>query len=480
MAAVTFCMHACSCRPKRATPPPRPMPPTPAFCAPVDRQPYLVVLGVVTTQWSSLRHILRKTWLPSPDSAMVTRLVLRGQDASAKVIEEARAFGDTVFLPSPAAASKATGPLMSTWQWLECASLAWPRTILIGKAEDDIWAHLPSVLHSLRVSAALSDTASRDLYWGIGPETYHWNETSQSPWTWSYWYGRGRTYCRTYGKARVLPDIAGPFPFLKGPLYVLSRALAMRVVREQVKLYRRALGSAGRGTTAVFNSANQPTMINEGQVWEDVFMGYLLDQLDPPPTLDLVHIDKGATELFQEGWPDFMPHFKIANQTMVWHGNTAKNPTRISLIHRYMRRHRCNLASGVTCDRGLSDTCKGRRLRVCSQDQGAIGEGGCTGGNEDYLQVLRSEQADGARLPPPLADGYCSATEVGEGALCDPADVKGTWLQPSASVCVAACKRCSRCNFVSYSALDADCSWFLECPEVKKRPRTGHRTWRVT
>ena len=117
---------------------------------------------------------------------------------------------------------------------------------------------------------------------------------------------------------------------------------------------------------------------------------------------------------------------------------------------------------------------------MCSQDQGAIGEGGCTGGNEDYLQALRSEQADGALLPPPLADGYCSATEVGEGALCDPADVKGTWLQPSASDCVAACKRCSRCNFVSYNALDADCSWFLECPEVKKRPRTGHRTWRVT
>ena len=67
--------------------------------------------------------------------------------------------------------------------------------------------------------------------------------------------------------------------------------------------------------------------------------------------LDLA-IDKGATELFQEGWTDFIPHFKIANQTMVWHGNTAKNPTRISLIHRYMRRHRCNLASGVTCDRG--------------------------------------------------------------------------------------------------------------------------------
>ena len=37
----------------------------------------VMVLGVITTQWSPLRHILRKTWLPSPDSAMVTRLVMR-------------------------------------------------------------------------------------------------------------------------------------------------------------------------------------------------------------------------------------------------------------------------------------------------------------------------------------------------------------------------------------------------------------------
>ena len=139
-----------------------------SFCAAPDARALFAVLGVVTHQQSSFRHSIRRTWLPSPEAGVVTRLVMRGLNASAAVIDEAAQFGDTIFLPSSAHLSKDVGPLLSTWQWLECAVSAWPRAALIGKAEDDVWVHLPGVLESLRAgSAALGNIGLRSMYWGM-------------------------------------------------------------------------------------------------------------------------------------------------------------------------------------------------------------------------------------------------------------------------------------------------------------------------
>ena len=139
-----------------------------SFCAAPDARALFAVLGVVTHQQSSFRHSIRRTWLPSPEAGVVTRLVMRGLNASAAVIDEAAQFGDTIFLPSSAHLSKDVGPLLSTWQWLECAVSAWPRAALVGKAEDDVWVHLPGVLESLRAgSAALGNIDLRSMYWGM-------------------------------------------------------------------------------------------------------------------------------------------------------------------------------------------------------------------------------------------------------------------------------------------------------------------------
>ena len=56
--------------------------------------------------------------------------------------------------------------------------------------------------------------------------------------------------------------------------------------------------------------------------------------------------------------------------------------------------------------------------------------------------------------------GHCGETAVGQGAQCAKGDVKGSWSKPDAQGCVAACKHCAQCAFVSYSPDDRDCSWF--------------------
>ena len=150
------------------TGPPAPPSVAQSFCATPDTRALFAVLGVVTHEQSSFRHSIRRTWLSSPEAGVITRLVMRGFNASAAVIEEVAQFGDIIFLASSASLRKDAGPLQSTWQWIECAIAAWPKAALIGKAEDDVWVHLPGVLESLRAgTAALGKLDVRSMYWGM-------------------------------------------------------------------------------------------------------------------------------------------------------------------------------------------------------------------------------------------------------------------------------------------------------------------------
>ena len=165
-------------------PPPPPAPPlrdAPSICAAPNPRTLFAVLGVITNERSRYRHSIRLTWLPSPEADVVTKLVMRGFNVSAEVLDEAARFGDVVFLPSSASLDKNLGPVQSTWQWLECAVSAWPRANLIGKAEDDVWIHMPGVMESLRAgSAALNELGVDAMFWGM-METYFWNTTHQRP-----------------------------------------------------------------------------------------------------------------------------------------------------------------------------------------------------------------------------------------------------------------------------------------------------------
>lgn len=118
--------------------------------------------------------------------------------------------------------------------------------------------------------------------------------------------------------------VAGPFPYAKGPLYFLSRDIVERLVKEQQPLLERALPTAGvrAGTGRATTKA----------IWEDVWLGYALSQLDPPPDLGIVGID---WSLFFENWG-----IGIRPASLVWHAK-VKSSGRLELLQRWSEKHHC-------------------------------------------------------------------------------------------------------------------------------------------
>lgn len=58
--------------------------------------------------------------------------------------------------------------------------------------------------------------------------------------------------------------------------------------------------------------------------------------------------------------------------------------------------------------------------------------------------------------------GYCGVTPFNVGDCTG--GQKGSWAElHSMDECVAACRGCPRCNFVSFSLANRDCSWFHRC-----------------
>ena len=78
--------------------------------------------------------------------------------------------------------------------------------------------------------------------------------------------------------------------------------------------------------------------------------------------------------------------------------------------------------------------------------------------------------------------GHCGFTPAGNAGDCI-TGWRGTWSSRNISVidlagCVEHCRTtCPRCQYVSFSALDDDCSWYHMCPHVE--PGTSHRSVEV-
>ena len=67
----------------------------------------------------------------------------------------------------------------------------------------------------------------------------------------------------------------------------------------------------------------------------------------------------------------------------------------------------------------------------------------------------------------PTAVGYCAATDSQSRFDCARSD-KGAWDAAAANIsslaaCVARCRGCQRCRWVSWSAEHGDCSWYYAC-----------------
>ena len=96
---------------------------------------------------------------------IIVRFALRGLGASAAVRAERANFtrngvSDVVLLDAAANASRARGPLASLFCWYRCATTAWPRARLVGKADDDVWLHLPGISAHLHASPSPCATSS--------------------------------------------------------------------------------------------------------------------------------------------------------------------------------------------------------------------------------------------------------------------------------------------------------------------------------
>ena len=148
--------------------------------AAVDARPLLAALGVmshISPKQSALRMAIRETWLPEAAAArMAARFVLRadpGADGAAEAAaarHEAAVHGHVLLLPRVRARQgQGAGALSTLMGWFDMAPLCFPAATLIGKAEDDVWIHLPSVAPFLQQSLELVRASSG--YPGIEGET---------------------------------------------------------------------------------------------------------------------------------------------------------------------------------------------------------------------------------------------------------------------------------------------------------------------
>jgi|LauGreSBDMM110SN_4_FD.fasta_scaffold67329_1 hypothetical protein len=66
----------------------------------------------------------------------------------------------------------------------------------------------------------------------------------------------------------------------------------------------------------------------------------------------------------------------------------------------------------------------------------------------------------GGSHAPPLI-GYCGITSSSMGN-CERGNM-GSWQGLDHSACIQRCQRCTRCNFISVSHVEKDCSWYTAC-----------------
>ena len=276
----------------------------------------------VATQGSSYRNTIR-SWMNASVENTITRLVMRGINVSQAVLREAAIFQDTIFLRANASLQKYEGALLGTLLWYECATMAWPAAHFIGKAEDDLWLCLPDVYGSLLDAsdtlARSGPTRGHSIYWGV-QETYHLEIKSQVPLGFNHEWSVRQPCRQPEDKEGFLHGgFAGPFPFMKGPVYFLSTSLAARLVSNASWTPRvRALKAARTNR----------------KVYEDAWTGYALSQLDPAPRIALVNVGRGGATF------DELPKAAITNWSSERADSNAKDWTADS----------CSLARGPPVD----------------------------------------------------------------------------------------------------------------------------------
>ena len=100
------------------------------------------------------------------------------------------------------------------------------------------------------------------------------------------------------------------------------------------------------------------------------------------------------------------------------------------------------------------------------------------------MSAPATPRPDGAAAAPRV--GYCRPTRTGDAGDCR-RGAQGSWLLPAEgnwsgeAGCLARCRGCGNCRYVSVSLRERDCSWYRECSldGLQTAFSAGHRTYPV-
>ena len=324
------------------------------------------------------------------------------------------------------------------------------------------------------------------ILWGA-LEIFNWNENLHLPD--KYWKPFSSEAmvdepCRRRIREHLGPyvnhTVVGPFAFAKGPLYFLSSALAREVAAH------RAVGREARAV--IERGDNGPGGFTGTNAFEDAFVGYAVAQLaDSGEPLHYVsmpsdaYTDSGAATGLQLSAPAVAVHL-YAKRSKYWKF--------ISVAHEWKLRNHCERPEKLQRTRKslAGVVCGGARWQAWHYKETAAGIEPCSN-QRVQLGTIWDERHDNrscahAALHAPKAvpervsrgNGACGATENGGDCATDS---QGAWpMAPprhSLATCIAMCRCCERCRYISYSAQNEDCSWFAACKmgRLTKEMRTG-------
>ena len=472
------------------------------FCGAADPTPRIAALGIVSAyDRPKFRFQARASWMAGAArrarelaGGMACRFVMRGQNASAGLLSEAATEGDVLLVKAPTL-NRLSGPLISLQLWLDCALEAWPNAAMIGKADDDVWVHVPGVeLHLQLTLAAVRNQSqvTRPLvYWGVH-ETYHWSKQTNLPEGFAYLWGwNAKDEERDCARAQRI----GPYFFAKGPLFFVSTPIVRQISRSSEV---RSLAAAAVSAASVARPRREELV-----PYEDVFAGlaiaiaahgaremYAVHAGDIGDTTHGVFVEPDSARIRGD-------YLALAPSTLFYH-EKYKHHERISTAHAWAARRHCDPRRvELRCLEKRYVGCGGARWTRCTTTARPYFEAGCdttlarlSGGfsaDEQQASAAQAPACDAATPPPAhlaphVHRGSCAVTEFG-ASDCD-AGTQGAWVLRGGSLgeCARLCGCCARCHFVSYSKAESDCSWFAECDTtalLSKGPAGNFRTVRV-
>ena len=228
---------------------------------PFDEQVLLAIGITSTAERIGMRDGQRATWLAKLPADVKAHFILRGANlpeaARIAAADEAARHGDVLFVTASANLSRATGPLNSVFLWLRCASLRYPHTPFVGKAEDDVWLNPSAVATLLRSHILPWVGKPYEAYIGA-IATYHWDERSDGgpigyreiPCTVPCAQQQQHKNNRTSSSSPS--PLVGLFNFMKGPFLVLSQKLSRLVAHVPLRTAQAVdvIGTDGQPTGA--------------------------------------------------------------------------------------------------------------------------------------------------------------------------------------------------------------------------------------